>query len=113
VVEDEPLVRLTVRHYLRSAGHRVVEAGDGEEAIDISERYAGKLDLLLTDIVLPDLSGGEVARAVQTCNPKLAVLYMSAHGPGQLISTGRIRPSDHLLQKPFTESQLLAAIAQL
>ena len=113
VVEDEPLVRLTVRHYLRSAGHRVVEAGDGEEAIDISERYAGKIDMLLTDIVLPDRSGGEVARAVQTCNPKLAVLYMSAHGQGQLISTGRIKPSDHVLQKPFTEAQLLTAIDQL
>ncbi len=113
VVEDEPLVRLTVRHYLRSAGHRVLEAGDGEEAIDISERYAGKVDLLLTDIVLPDLSGGDVARAVQTCNPSLAVLFMSAHGPAQLISTGRIEASDHLLQKPFTESQLLSAIDDL
>lgn len=108
LVEDDPLVRMTVHGYLQEAGFRVLEAGNGEEA----ERIASyeSLDLLVSDIVLFDLSGAELAQQLAIRHPTLPSVLMSAHPAEYLQETGCIRPGTAILQKPFTRRQLWDAI---
>jgi CheY-like chemotaxis protein len=109
LVEDEMLVRRTVQAMLESLGYRVVPAADAAEAIRVFETRAGQVDLLLTDLVMPGLSGRDLADGLRQVRPDLAVLFMSghtdsppAHGPG----TG-------FLQKPFTPAMLGASVHEV
>ncbi len=102
VVEDEPLVRRVVRRFLQDAGYTVLVADCAEDAF---RQLAPDIDLLLTDLVLPDLHGTEVARRIRERLPDVPVLYMTGHAA----NTGG--HTDHpTLQKPFTRGQLLAAV---
>ena len=100
VVDDEPGIRKPVSARLRNAGFNVVEASSGEEALaQISDDVA----LLVTDIVMPGMSGCELARQIRQCRPHLPILFMSAYNP---------YPVEHLLgcrclQKPFELSNAL------
>lgn len=113
VVEDESLVRLTVRGYLERGGYRVVTAKDGDEATAIAGGAAGAIDVLLTDMVLPGLKGPDIVRAVQKHHADVQVLYMSAHSAEQLRAESRLDEGDDVLQKPFTEADLLAEVHRL
>lgn len=108
LVEDDPLVRMTVHDYLQRAGYRVVEARDGEEAVRIASYE--HLDLVVSDTVLPGPSGAEVAQAVTLGQPSLPVVLMSAHPADYLEETGHIKAGTPILQKPFSQRQLLEAI---
>jgi CheY-like chemotaxis protein len=110
VVEDEPLVLLTVRHYLEGAGYKVLSARCGAEAEECCTRFPGHIDLLLTDMVLPGISGQALAVRAGKLKPGLATLYMSAHPRETLIASGRLDEDDELLQKPFSEQQLISAV---
>ena len=83
-----------------------LEAGTGDAALDIGARHAGHLDLLLTDVVMPGLSGPNLAARLMQQNPKLRVLYMSGYSEDATEVHGTFWGNVPLLQKPFTPSQL-------
>jgi CheY-like chemotaxis protein len=113
VVEDESLVLLTVRHYLEQAGYRVLAARSGPEAVDCCTRYPGAIDLLLTDMVLPGMSGQALAGHAAELKPGVKQLFMSAHPRETLEAAGRLDPAAALIQKPFTAEELLARVGEL
>ena len=105
LVEDNDTVRELVRHTLRQRGYTVLEATSGEEAIALVTRGA-KPDLLLTDVVMPGLSGPNLAARLIQENPRLRVLYMSGYSEDAAAAHGTRWGGVPLLQKPFTPSQL-------
>jgi PAS domain S-box-containing protein len=112
LVEDEVLVRQSVRHYLTRWGYRVLEAGDAEEALELI-RTRPDIDLLLTDMVLPRASGSELARTAAGLRPQLPVLFMSAHPKIKLVRERSLDADAPALQKPFTEDTLVAKVREV
>lgn len=110
VVEDERLVRETIVHYLQKAGYHVLCAPDGAEALRICEASDAPVDLLLTDISLPGMRGPQLAGAVCGMHPVCRVIYMSAHPAEMLVDGGQISVADPALQKPFSDTELLALV---
>ena len=110
LVEDEPGVRNYVRELLESNGYCALDAARGEDAIQLAERYRGKIDLLLTDLVLPGMKGAEVVERFLALRPDAAVLRMSGYPErfGAHLSEGVAH-----LQKPFTAEKLLRRIREL
>jgi DNA-binding response OmpR family regulator len=108
IVEDEPLVRMTVVHYLNEAGYEVFEADSETQALEVARRE--QLDALITDIMLPGASGAQIAAKIASLRPGLATVYVSAHPRELLICEWRIPQSAVSLQKPFSEYELLAAV---
>ncbi len=111
LVEDEPAIRALARQVLEQQGHRVLEARDGLEALEVYERHAGPVDLLLTDLVMPHLSGPELARRLVARGAPLRLLFMSGYARDTALFTQPIlgrRP--HFLPKPFSLAGLLEAV---
>ena len=113
VVDDESPIRELARRILGRNGYRVIVATDGADAIDIVRRRGAEIDLVVTDLVMPHLSGKEVAERVGTIRPGLPVLFMSGHAQPSLDATGVLGPGDVLLEKPFSESELLGQVRAL
>jgi two-component system cell cycle sensor histidine kinase/response regulator CckA len=113
VVEDaEPLRRLT-QSILESYGHRVMAAHNAEEAIQIAQRYPGKIDLLLTDVVMPGMNGKALADQLSRAMPALKVLFMSGY-TDSFIAVHKVLAEDMaLLHKPFTEDVLIRKVRQV
>jgi two-component system cell cycle sensor histidine kinase/response regulator CckA len=112
VVEDERLIRATLRRSLSEAGHDVLVAENAKQALEVARACETAIDLLLSDIVLPDASGTEVARIHSAEIPGLRVLFMSAYPAELLVQQGRIRPGTRTLEKPFDERALSDAIEE-
>jgi DNA-binding NtrC family response regulator len=110
VVEDEPAMREVARRILARNGHTVLVAAGGAEAIAIAESHDGPIDLLVTDVVMPQMLGKEVAERITAIRPSLRVLYMSGYAHPVLASQGRLEPGVILLEKPFTEAVMLAKV---
>ena len=109
VVEHEPGVRRLAHQVLARAGYRVLEAADGLEAISLAGQYSGPIDLLLTDLVLPGVSGTAVADSLRRARPAVRVLYTSGYSRETHVA-GRLADVPHqLLPKPFTRDALLLA----
>jgi CheY-like chemotaxis protein len=111
VAEDEPGVRRLVEGFLRGAGHEVIVAADGAEALARATAHAGAVDLLLTDVVMPGMNGRELHEALCRTRPGLPVLYMSGYPalPSTLqdIVDGE---REAFIAKPFTRARLLAQV---
>ncbi len=110
VVEDERLIRVTLRHMLTRLGFEVLVAENGSSAIAMARERSGSIDLLLTDMVLPDTTGSELAKLLANEFPALAVVFMSAYPADILVQQGRIAAGTRTLQKPFDESDLVDAV---
>ena len=106
IVEDEPGIRALMRKILQREGFDVFEAGDGTEALDIVKEK-GPFDLLITDVVMPGMSGLELATQVQVMDAYCGILYMSGFTADTGVETGQFPPGSHFLQKPFTLGSLL------
>ena len=113
LVEDEQAVRMATRFYLQGAGYRVLEAMTGPDAVELCRAHDGPIDLLLTDVVLPGMSGPDVAREVEMLEPETAVLFMSAHGAEWLVEEGRLGHGAQLIEKPFGASFLLGRVREI
>lgn len=113
VVDDEDALRTVASRILTKAGYRVLEAGRPSEALTICQTEHGVIDVLLTDVVMPEMSGPELARRVTELRPEIRVLFMSGY-PADFVARKHI-PLDlqPLMEKPFTEPVLLAALARL
>jgi CheY-like chemotaxis protein len=110
LVEDDATVRELTARVLRETGYAVLAAGDAAEAIDCVERHAGRIDLLLTDVVMPGGSGHELAETLRARDARLAVLYMSGYTPDFVLRKGLAQDSVAFLAKPFTDAALVDAV---
>jgi PAS domain S-box-containing protein len=110
VVEDQPEVRSVTCEMLLAYGYTVLDAGSGAEAIEIARRHAGPIDVLLTDVVMPELSGKQVAAQVQLDRPGLRVIYTSGYTDNAIVHHGVLDPDLAFLQKPFSSGALAQKI---
>ncbi|MEO8523167.1 MAG: PAS domain S-box protein [Caldimonas sp.] len=110
LVEDEDPVRDVARGILERSGYRVIEARDGAEALLISERHPGTIDLLLTDVVMPKMSGPELARRLASSRPGTKVLCMSGYTDDAAFRHGLVDARFAHLQKPLTIGTLTRAV---
>jgi two-component system, cell cycle sensor histidine kinase and response regulator CckA len=107
VVEDDPLVRMTIQACLAPLGYRLAVASDGAEALGTD---VDSIDLLVTDVVMPGLSGGSLAGRMREARPDLPVLFVSGYEPGLLFPDGLPGGRSGFLQKPFTTEDLARAV---
>ena len=110
LVEDEPAVRRLARRALEAQGFRILEAGSGHEALELCEKHVTELDMLLTDVVMPRMSGVELASRLTAIDPSLRVLYMSGYTEDALGQRGVLSPETAFLNKPFTPATLIEAV---
>jgi two-component system, cell cycle sensor histidine kinase and response regulator CckA len=113
VVDDEAAVRSVVWEILQLAGYLVLEAGSGEEALRISAGQEGPIPLLLTDVMMPGMSGPEVAQRLARKRPEMRVLYMSGSSDDALIRRGVVEQDTAFVQKPFTPGALVHKVREV
>ncbi len=106
VVEDEPAGLELIAEILRGEGYTVLPAASGEEALEVAARTSVPIHLLLTDVVLPHLSGPHLADRVRALQPQIKVVFMSGYTDDRLSRHGVLEPGIVLLQKPFTPDDL-------
>jgi PAS domain S-box-containing protein len=111
LVDDDPLVRLTVENHLAVLGYRALVASNAEEAIGICEDQTLTIDLMITDVMMPAMLGPELSRVIRERKKQFPVLFMSAHRRDDLIADGRLDADARLLNKPFDANALGEALA--
>jgi two-component system, cell cycle sensor histidine kinase and response regulator CckA len=111
VVEDEAAIRQMVTDVLERAGFQVIAAGSGAEGISAAAGYAGPIDLLVTDVILPGVNGVETAREIVSARPEIAVLYTSGYTEDVLGSS--LSEGTRLLRKPFSASTLVQTVGKI
>ena len=107
VVEDDPGIRALMRKILHRQGFHVLEAAGGEEALELAGGHQGPIQLLITDLMMPQMGGREVSERVQAKRPGVKVLYVSGYTDDPMIQTGQLPEGTAFLQKPFTLGALL------
>jgi PAS domain S-box-containing protein len=113
LVEDEGVVRQLVAQILEAAGYSVLQAGDGPSALELLRRHSGEIHLLVTDVVMPGMSGPEVAKAITAMRPGTQVLYISGYTDSQVGHHGVLEPGIAFLQKPFSANDLQRKVRNL
>lgn len=112
LVEDEASLRKLTRTTLTQAGYRVLEAGDAAEAMQIAASSSSRIDLLLTDVIMPGMSGGDLAKKLSPQHPQMHILFMSGYTDGAIEVQGDLKPGLVVLRKPFTRDTLLSAVEE-
>jgi len=113
LVEDAQRVRAVVREILEMSGYVVLEARQGAEALEVSNRHAGTIHLLVTDVVMPQMSGRELAQRLATLRPELKVLYMSGYTDDAIVRHGVLASGIAFLSKPFTPNALALKVREV
>jgi two-component system, cell cycle sensor histidine kinase and response regulator CckA len=106
LVEDEEQLRAVARRSLEAAGYNILEAVNGDEAMRVAAQHAGDIHLLLTDVVMPKMSGRAVAQELSKQRPEIAVLYMSGYTDNAIVHHGVLDAGTHFIAKPFTAKDL-------
>jgi PAS domain S-box-containing protein len=109
VVEDEVTVRNLVTRVLRRRGYCILEAGDGETGLDVAMSHEGPIDVLLTDVIMPNMGGVELAARLRDVHADLRVVFMSGYTPDDFRNEP-FAPTDHFLEKPMSPAVLLQTI---
>lgn len=110
VVEDEPQVRALVSDMLADQGYVVLAVDSAGEALDVSQRYSGPIHALLSDVVMPEMSGPALAQALASGRPELRVVYMSGYPEEAVLQGEHAQRSAVFLEKPFTTDALSSAL---
>jgi PAS domain S-box-containing protein len=113
VVEDDNVVRMAVSTSLRGHGYTVLEASNGAEALLVCERHRGPIHLLVTDVVMPKMSGPEFVTRLTPLHPETKILYMSAHILDTLVYRRVIEQGTTFLEKPFTRISLMRKVREI
>jgi PAS domain S-box-containing protein len=113
LVEDEDLLRNLIREVLSASGYEVLEAASGPEALRLLEEYQGAIQLLLTDVVMPEMSGQVLAERLLATHPQLKVLYMSGYTDDAVVRHGVQAAEVAFIQKPFSPHQLTRKLQEL
>ena len=112
-VEDEQSVRELVSEYLSARGYQVLDASDGQQALEMAAAHTGKIQLLITDVVMPRLSGRELAARLTAARPDLKILYISGYTDDSVFRHGVLQGGMDFLQKPFNLKALAAKIREV
>jgi two-component system NtrC family sensor kinase len=110
LVEDDDDVRRYLAETLRAANYTVIEAATGEKATEVMDAHPGRIDLLLTDVVMPGMNGRKLAETAKTRRPEMKVLFMTGYSRNAIVHHGRLDPGVELVQKPVTGGILAAKI---
>ena len=113
LAEDEEAVRSFARELLESRGYQVLEAKGGHEALEVGGRYKKRIHLLLTDVVMPQMSGAELVKHLAPLHPETKVLYMSGYGDHAVVQHGLLDASTVFLRKPFTADVLARKLREV
>jgi CheY-like chemotaxis protein len=113
LVEDVPALLEFAQYVLESHGYEVLAAAHGAEAVRVAEEHQGTIDLLLTDVVMPQLGGREVAARMRAARPGLKVLYLSGYTDDEMVRHGAFQKDTDLLRKPFTPAQLARRVREV
>jgi two-component system, cell cycle sensor histidine kinase and response regulator CckA len=113
LVEDEEIVRKLVEAALKREGYQVLSASDAIEAIKMCEQHTGPIDMMLTDVVMPGMSGWELASHLTTVRHEMKVLFMSGYTENLTIKAGVLNKDIHFIQKPFTPLTLARKIREV
>lgn len=113
LAEDEQPVREAVKRILAGEGHRVIAATNGREALEYFTAHAQEIDVLVTDIVMPEMGGAELAKECVSQRPLLGVLYMSGYADAAVITTDAVANRTRFIGKPFNREAFLARLAEL
>ncbi len=113
LVEDSDFVRALTHEILRLGGYRVLDASNGEEAIGLCRIHPGTIDLVLTDVVMPGMSGRELSERVKTLRPGIRVLYMSGYTDEAIARHGVLEPGMAFIEKPFTPDDLVRKVREI
>lgn len=111
LVEDEDGLRRLLRKFLEASGYVVHEARNGREGLEMCEAHEGPIDLLVTDVEMPELDGHELVEGALKVRPDLTVIFMSGH-PREKIFQNMVRKETAFLQKPFTPSMLAQQVRE-
>jgi two-component system, cell cycle sensor histidine kinase and response regulator CckA len=110
LVEDEAPVRAIARRILARQGYAVIEASNGREALQRAEGHSGEIDMVVTDMVMPEMSGRAFADAFSALHPSTPVLFVSGYTDDEILRRGALAPRTAFLEKPFTPARLLEAV---
>jgi CheY-like chemotaxis protein len=106
IAEDEPDLRELTRIFLESYGYKVLEAASAEQAIQTAETFASPIDLLLTDVIMPGMSGRQLAEKILLKRPQTRIVYMTGYTDDMIVQHKVLEPGVNLLQKPFSKVDL-------
>jgi two-component system cell cycle sensor histidine kinase/response regulator CckA len=113
VVEDEDALRTLLCRFFRLYGYNVLEARHGGEALLIGERHQGPIHLMVTDVVMPQMSGKDLAGRMAPMHPEMTVFFMSGYADGDLTAYGAPEPSQHFVPKPFRPMDLVKKVRDI
>ncbi len=113
LVEDEISVRGFAAQVLRENGYKLLEAANGDDALRMAQVYAGKIHLLLTDVVMPQMGGKELAGRLKTIQPNIKVLFTSGYTDNAIVRHGVLEPGSNFLQKPFSPVTLAQKVREV
>jgi CheY-like chemotaxis protein len=113
LVDDEESLRNVVVDLLSQLGYRVLSAAGGPDALQVAREYPGKIDLLLTDVVMDDLNGPELAEQLLKIRPGIKVIFISGYADSSLAPDGVLKPGTVLVQKPFSIKILSAKVREV
>jgi len=113
LAEDEPTVRLLMKRVLERGGYRVMQASTGEEALELARAYDSTIDILVTDVIMPGMGGGELSRHLRRERPGIRVLHVSGYTAGALRHHDVLDEGASFLQKPFSPQTFLAKLAEV
>ena len=113
LVEDEPALRVLVEEILTKGGYHVLQNERPEDALALAASHGGAIDLVLTDVIMPNMSGRQMADALRLARPRIRVLFMSGYTDDAISHHGILEPGTHFLEKPFTADGLLRKIREV
>jgi CheY-like chemotaxis protein len=113
LVEDEDGLRELAQEILEAQGYLVLVARDGVDAVGLAERHAGPIDLLLTDVVMPKMTGRQVAERLASGRPAMRILFMTGYTDDAVLRRGLAEANTALLPKPFTPERLLRRVREV
>jgi two-component system, cell cycle sensor histidine kinase and response regulator CckA len=113
LVEDEDGVRALARHILQDCGYTLLEARDGPEAEQLARQHQGRIDLLVTDVILPRMGGREIAERLAGMQPSMKILFLSGYTDDAVVRHGILEAQVAFLQKPFSPVSLATKVREV
>jgi PAS domain S-box-containing protein len=113
IAEDDPTIQRMLKSCLEPLGYNLLIASDGKEAIDISNNFEGDIHLLLTDVIMPNMNGQELADAIQEMRPDMQIIFMSGYTDDVISHHGVLEPGVNFIQKPVTPSRLTKVLKEV
>jgi len=110
LVEDEEVVRKLARNVLASRGYTVLEAPGGIAALSLCEKHAGRIDLVIVDVMMPGMTGRELAARLNDRLPNVRILFVSGYAEDDVLQKGSSEPGSPFLSKPYSPAHLLGKV---